>query len=255
MVFSLCACGNNEDVVDEPPVSSEVVETPENNEVDLGDDIVLKGAFLSEYSDPKFDGLDISKFLGTAIVNVRPEEYRNNDIPVISMDSPNAEMVFSLLHLKPEYIANYAISASSSSTRAYTVAIMQSAPYCEEQIMASIQARVSDLYNQVGDYPDQVYLVKNAVVTQVGSFIVFIISDNAKDVLEELKSVMLNMDLNTISPVPYMTEDERIAIENEVLEIETSTIEEEINEVVITPPESEESSDESIEKVESETNS
>lgn len=239
MLFSLCACGNN-DVVNEPPVSSEVVETPEDNEVDLGDDIILKGAFLSEYSDPVFDGLDISKFLGTAIVKVRPEEYRKNDIPVISPDSPNADMVFSLLHLKPEYIANYAISASSSSTRAYTVAIMQSAPYCEEQIMASIEARVSDLYNQVADYPDQIHLVKNAVVTQVGSFIVFIISDNPKDVLAELQSVMLNMDLNTIQPVPYMTEAERIAIENEVFKAESSTIEETVSEVVVTPPETEE---------------
>ena len=241
MLFSLCACGN-ETVVDEPPVSSEVV-VPEDTEVDLGDNIVLKGAFLSEYSDPKFDGLDINKFLGTAIVKVRPEEYRQNDIPVISPDSPNADTVFSLLHLKPEYLSNYAISASSSSTRAYTVAVMQSAPYQEEYIMSAIETRVIDLYNQVKDYPDQIHLVKNAVVTQVGSFIVFIVCDNPKDVLAELESVMLNMDLNTVEVVPYMTEEERIAIENEVLKVETETIESEVSEIEPILPEEDETTE------------
>ena len=232
LILALCACSNNEkpsDIVEKPPVS-EV-------EVDMGNDIklTLKGDFLDEYSDPVFDGLDVNKFLGTAIVKVRPEEYQAFDIPIISEDSPDAKKVLSLMHLSTEYLDSYAISTTTNVTRAYTVAIIKPTAYSEEFILDAFDSRIYDLYSQVKDYPDQLYLVENFVLKQVGDFIVFIICDNADEVFDAIFKVMGNTDLTTIVPVPYMTEEERVAIEEEVLKAENLSLEEEIGEVIVTP--------------------
>lgn len=233
-VFSLCAC--NSDTEDKPiETPNEDIENSEYVEVEVSENIVLKGTFLSEYSDAKYEGLDIGKFLGTAIVNVRPEEYRKNDIPIISGDSPNADLVLNSMFLKEEYLENFAISASLNSTRAYTVAIMEAAPYCEEYLVKGVEQRIRSLYEQVKDYPDQLYLVDNAVVTQMGNFLVLVICDNAQDVCKAIDEVMTNTDLTTLKSVPYMTEEERIAIENEALEKEISDLSTDIGEVIVTP--------------------
>lgn len=237
LVFSLCAC--NSDTEEEKLIETpnEEVENPEYVEIEVSENIVLKGTFLLEYSDVKYEGLDIGKFLGTAIVNVRPEEYRKNDIPIISGDSPNADLVLNSMFLKEEYLENFAISASLNSTRAYTVAIMEAAPYCEEYLVKGVEQRIRSLYEQVKDYPDQLYLVDNAVVTQMGNFLVLVICDNAQDVCKAIDEVMTNTDLTTLKSVPYMTEEERIAIENEALEKEISGLSTDIGEVIVTPVE------------------
>lgn len=230
LVFSLCACGKTEptEVVETPPV----VEEPST---DTSSEYNFKGEYLKEYADEKFSSLEINKFIGTAIVKIRPEEHQIADIPIISKDSPNAEQVFTLLHLDPDYLLNYAISASANSTRAYTFAVMQSAPYCEEYIINSVEARLADLYQQVKDYPDQLYLVDNAIITQLGDFVVFIVCDNADRVYQELAKVFDSMDLNTIESVPYMTDAEREVLENAAFKEDTSDLFSDVGEVEVTP--------------------
>ncbi len=235
LVCSLCACDNNSNTKVEPEAPIE--ENPNYVEVEVADNVVLKGAFLSDYSDSKYEGLDISKFLGTAIVNVRPIEYRNNDIPIISKDSPNANLILSTMFLKAEYLNNFAISTSLNSTRAYTVAIMEATQGYEEYLLSGIEQRIRSLYSQVKDYPDQIYLVDNAIIKQVGNFLMLIICDNAVDVSKALEEVMVNTDLTTLESVPYMTEEERIAIENEALKKEMSELELEVGDVTVTPVE------------------
>lgn len=228
-VFSLCACGQKEPV--------EVVDTPVGNEepsTEPSSEYSFKGEFLKEYSDEKFNNLEINKFIGTAIVKIRPEEYQISDIPVISKDSPNAEQVFNLLHLDPDCLVNYAISASSNATRAYTFAVMQAAPYSEEMIVNSIENRMADLYQQVKDYPDQLYLLENSIVTQLGDFVVFIVCDNAEMVYQELAKVFDSMDLDSIQSVPYMTDEERKVLEDAAFSNDTSDLFTDVGEVEVT---------------------
>lgn len=233
LICSLCACGSKTSV--DTPNDTSAENDSNYVEIEVSEGITLKGTFLSEYSDSKYDGLDIGKFLGTAIVNVRPEEYRGNDIPIISMDSPNADLILNTMFLKEEYLGNFAISTSLNSTRAYTVAVMESVSGYEEYLVSAIEQRIKSLYSQVKDYPDQVYLVDNAVVSQVGSFLIFVICDNSEDVMNEIKAVMDSGDLDTLKSIPYMTEEERIAIENEALQKEVSELNMEVGEVVVTP--------------------
>lgn len=230
MVFSLCACGEKEpeDVVETPPVVEEPSTEPSS-------EYNFKGEYLKEYADEKYNDLEINKFLGTAIVKIRPEEYQISDIPVISKDSPNAEQVFTLLHLDPDWLVNYAISASPSATRAYTFAVMQATPYSEELLVGAIENRMADLYQQVKDYPDQLYLVENSIVTQLGDFVVFIVCDNADRVYQELAKVFDSMDLDTIQSVPYMTDEERKVIEDAAFNEDTSDLFSDIGEVEVTP--------------------
>ena len=115
----------------------------------------------------------------------------------------------SLMHLKEEYFENYAISTSQSNTRAYTVALLKAEYGYEEQIINSIGERISDLYVSVKNYPDQLYLLENAIIEQVGDYLFVIICDNSDKVFEELKKVMINTDLTTLEVVPYMTDEER----------------------------------------------
>lgn len=238
-MLNLCACGSNsdtnnpDDIISETEIEDEDSSDASVEGVDIGNNIILKGDFLNEYSDTKYNGLDINKFLGTLIVKMRPTEYQIADIPVISEDSPNADMIFTLLHLNPDYLVNYALSASSSVTRAYTVAIMQSAPFCEEMIIAAIEARLFDLYHQVKDYPDQLYLVENVVLTQVGDFILFIVCDNAKMVKEEIIKVLTNTDLNTVEIVPFFTDEERQQIEQEMLDKNSSITSGNMEDIVV----------------------
>ena len=229
MSFSLVACGDKEDVPTEDNTS---VEQPVP-EVTVEDEIVLRGEFLPEYFELNTN--DINKFLGTAIMNVRPEEYRINDIPVISSDSPNAGLIMSLMHLKEEYFENYAISTSQSNTRAYTVALLKAEYGYEEQIINSIGERISDLYVSVKNYPDQLYLLENAIIEQVGDYLFVIICDNSDKVFEELKKVMINTDLTTLEVVPYMTDEERAKIEEDAYNLENIEVEGEIDEVIVTP--------------------
>lgn len=227
-LFLLIGCSNNSKDVDEK--SSEPVQ-----EIEVQNDIVLKGTFLEDYKD--IDAQDINKFLGTAIVNVRPEEYRKNDIPVISDKSPNADLVFTLMHLKPEMLETYAISTSASNSRAYCVAIIK--PYVEysEQVMVSISERIEDLLKNVKDYPDQLYVVENHKMQQVGDYIVLVICENSDKVFEELVKVMENTDLTTLNSVPMFTDDERDKFYQDALNKELEEIESEIGEVTVTPVE------------------
>lgn len=223
----LCSCNKN---IEEP--TSPTVEVPE---VVVKEDLILRGEFLSEYSD--INASDINKFLGTAIVNVRPEEYRKNDIPIISEDCPKADLMFALMNLKPEYLETYAFITSESDTRAYTVAIMKANVNCEEYLVNAVNMRIETLYNNVKDYPDQLYLLENCIISQIGDYLVFIVCDNANDVFSEIESVMSNTDLTTITPVPYMTDEERANIENKALEEEYNTLENSVEDVIVTPVE------------------
>jgi len=227
MLFSLCACGDKD--VEEPPVEEVVPE------VVVTEDLVLRGEFLSEYTE--IDAPDINKFLGTAIVNVRPEEYRKNDIPIISENSPDANLYFTLMYLKPEYLDSYAFVTSESNTRAYTIAIMKAKPNCEEYLVNAINMRIADLYEDVKDYPDQLYLLENHIINQVGDYLVFVVCDNADDVFNTIANVMANTDLTTIEPVPYMTDEERSEIEKAVLTKELNSLEDSIGDVIVTPVE------------------
>ena len=237
LILSLCACQTVDDKSKEP-------EKPTETEIEIPyseDKVIIKGDFLDEYSDPMYDGLDINKFLGTAIMNVRPEEMRVSNIPIISKNSPRAEVVFNLVHLSPEDLENYAIAASEDVTRAYTVAIVKAKPFCEEKIMSGLQLRIDEVYKQVQDYPDQIYISENMQTAQVGDFLVVVICDNADKVIKEFIKVLENTDLTTINSIPFYTEEERIEIENEILNRTKSEFEEqekdEVGEVEITPVE------------------
>ena len=230
LIFTLCSCKNSN--IEEEPISSPTIEVPE---VVVKEDLVLRGEFLSEYSE--INASDINKFLGTAIVNVRPEEYRKNDIPIISEDCPKADLMFALMNLKPEYLDTYAFITSESDTRAYTIAIMKANVNCEEYIVNAINMRIETLYNNVKDYPDQLYLLENCVISQVGNYLVFIVCDNSNEVFSEIESVMSNTDLTTIEPIPYMTDEERLNIEDKVLKEEYNSLENSVEDVIVTPVE------------------
>lgn len=231
LIFSCCACENknsNEKVENsEPPVKE--VEVSENVT------LTLKGEILDEYKD--IEGLDISKFLGTAIVKVRPEEYRNQDIPVITEDDTKADLVFTLMHLNPEYLEEYAISVSESNTRAYTVAIVKAKPNFEEELTVGYSQRLEDLSKSMKKYPDQMYLLEHIKLEQIGDYLVLIVCDNAEEVYNQIYNVMEKLDLDLIEPVPLMTDEEREQIEKEALNKELSAIDSEVEDIIVTPVE------------------
>lgn len=228
-LFLLIGCSDRDD--------KDIKETPSESvqEIEVQEDIILKGAFLKDYKD--IDAHDINKFLGTAIVNVRPEEYRENDIPIISEKSPNADLVFTLMHLKPEMLETYAISTSASNSRAYCVAIIKPHVEYSEQVMVSISERIEDLLKNVKDYPDQLYVVENHKMQQVGDYIVLVICENSDKVFDELVKVMENTDLTTLNSIPMFTDDERDKFYQEALNNKLEEIESEIGEVTVTPVE------------------
>ena len=111
---------------------------------------------------------------------------------------------------------------------------MQAAPYSEEMIVNSIENRMADLYQQVKDYPDQLYLLENSIVTQLGDFVVFIVCDNAEMVYQELAKVFDSMDLDSIQSVPYMTDEERKVLEDAAFSNDTSDLFTDVGEVEVT---------------------
>jgi len=196
---------------------------------------ILKGEYLEEYENLEVS--EESKFFGTAIVNVRPEEYRDFDIPVISMENENANLVMTLMHLDSNWLEEYAISVSQSSTRAYTVAVLKAKQGMEGYVVNAVTERLNDLSRGMRNYPDQMYFVENAVIEQVGNYLLFIVCDNADKVFKEFDEIMKTTDLADLDVVPMLTEEERLEIENEALEVEIEKLESEIDEVVITPVE------------------
>lgn len=239
LVLTLSSCGkpdnDNSEVTPEP---SETANTPT---------IELKGEYLEEYEG--VEAPEVSKFLGTMIMNVRPEEYRISDIPIISMQDKDSDMVMTLMHLNPEYLEEFAVSASQSNTRAYSVAIVKAKKGFEENIVVGLSTRIDDLRRGVKNYPDQIYLVDNLVMEQVGDYLVFIVCDNADDVYEEFYKVMSSTDLNDLFMVPMMTDAERLEIENKFLEREKENINSEIGEVIVTPVEEENELDVDVEEL------
>lgn len=192
------------------------------------------GDILSVYFDEKYNDIDIvNKFLGTMIVNVRPKEYRNFDIPIISSKDEDYDLMFSLLHLNPEIIEEFAISVSSNPARAYTIAFLKVTSLYEESVINSLNQRIVDLYSQVEDYPDQIYLVENSILISIGEYIVLIICDNAEDVYYNFVQCMSTQNLNMLEVVPYMTEEERLEIENESLNEEIMNIESQIDDLYL----------------------
>ena len=196
---------------------------------------ILKGEYLDEYKNLEVS--EESKFFGTAIVNVRPKEYRDFDIPVISMESENANLVMTLMHLDSSWLEEYAISVSQSSTRAYTVAVLKAKQGMEGNVASAVTERLNDLNRGMKNYPDQMYFVENAVIEQIGNYLLVIVCDNADKVFNEFTEIMESTDLADLDVVPMLTEEERLEIENEALEVEIEKLESEIDDVIITPVE------------------
>lgn len=217
-----CSSCKKEIEVSPSPMPSEVVETNEP-------EYVLKGDFLDIYRDMRVS--EESKFLGTAIVMLRPEEYQYDDIPIIDKEQENSDLIFTLLHLDSDYLDEFALSASDSYTRAYTFAIIKPNIGYEENILLALEQRMSDLEEKLKNYPDQLYIINNAVITQVGDYIVFIACDNAEDVFKELYKVMEETDLSIIKPIPLMTDEERKEIENKYLQEQIIEIESQVKEI------------------------
>lgn len=225
LILGLSACNKNVDDKDEDK-SSVGVET-------IQPKVELKGNYLEVYKN--IAAPEVSKFLGTMIVNVRPEEYRIADIPIISTTDKDADMILTLMHLNPEYLDEYAVSTSQNNTRAYSVAIVKAKKGYEENVGVGLSTRIDDLKRGVKNYPDQLYLVDNVVMEQIGDYLVFIVCDNADEVYKEFYKVMSSTDLNDLNVVSMMTEVERLEIENKYLEQEKENMDAEIEEVVITP--------------------
>lgn len=220
---TLSSCSKPVENIEPSPVESE------NNE----SKIELKGEYLDNYKE--VNAPEVSKFLGTMIVNIRPEDYRISDIPIISTTDKDADMIFTLMHLNAGYLEEYAVSTSQSNTRAYSVAIVKAKKGYEEEVVVGLSTRIDDLRRGVKNYPDQLYLVDNVVMEQVGDYLVFIICDNADKVYDEFYKVMVSTDLNDLTVVSMMTEAERLEIENKYLEQEKQNINSEIGEVIVTP--------------------
>lgn len=237
LVFSMCSCKNKEEVVESP-----------SDEKTISSTITLKGSILDEYK--AVEGKELEKFLATAIVNVRPKEYRKNDIPVFSNSMQNATVMLNLMHLDEIIVDSYIISASQNNTRAYTVAICKAKAGYEPQLVNAYNMRIEDLKRINKEYPDQMYLINNYEMHQVGEYLVLVICDNSDKVFAEIKKVMTNYDLTTLIEVPMLTDLERENIENDALEEVLEEMEKDIREVVITPVEEDIQSEESEELVE-----
>ena len=231
LVLVCCSCSKKveevEVVTDEKTISSTVT---------------LKGKILDTYKD--IEGFELEKFLATAVVNVRPKEYRKNDIPVITKDMQNSNIMLNLMHIDDTIVEKFVISGSQNNTRAYTVAICKAHPGMEQQLVNSYNQRIVDLKRINKEYPDQMYLIENYEMHQVGEFLVLVICDNSDKVFSELKKVMDNYDLTTLTEVPMLTDLERENIENDALEKVLEEMDKEIKEVVITPVEENTNSDE-----------
>lgn len=224
LVFSLCSCTKN--IVEEEVVTDEKT---------ISSTVTLKGNVLDVYKD--IEGYELEKFLATAVVNVRPKEFRKNDIPIITKNMPNSNIMLNLMHIDESVVEKFVISASQNNTRAYTVAICKANPGMEQQLVTAYNKRVEDLRRINKEYPDQMYLIDNYEMHQVGEFLVLVVCDNSDKVFEELKKVMTNYDLTTLVEVPMLTELERENIENDALEKVLEDMDKEIKEVVITPVE------------------
>lgn len=219
LIFTCSSCKKEEvEVTSTPPP----VETEEP-------EYVLKGDYLEEYKDIRVT--EESKFLGTAIVKLRPEEYQYKDIPIISTEQENADLILTLMHLDSSYMDEFAISASDSYTRAYTFAIIKPKVGYEQTILVALDTRMTEMEERLKNYPDQLYIINNAVVQQVGDYIVFIACDNADDVYKELFNVMSETDLSVITPVPFMTEEERKELEDNYLKEQVEEIESNVTEI------------------------
>lgn len=224
LVFSLCSCKNKEEVTE---IQSE--------EKTISSTITLKGSILDEYKG--IEGKELEKFLATAVVNVRPKEYRKNDIPVFSKDMQNSTIMLNLMHLDESIVDSFVISASQNNTRAYTVAICKAKVGFEPQLVNAYNMRVEDLKRINKEFPDQMYLIDNYEMHQVGEYLVLVICDNGDKVFEEIKKIMTNYDLTTLQEIPMLTDLERENIENDALEKVLEEMDKEIREVVITPVE------------------
>lgn len=227
-IFS--ACTNNKNTESS---ETNIDETSNLSSEDKG--YILKGEYLEEYKNLEVS--EESKFFGTAIVNIRPKEYRSFDIPIINMENPNSNLIMTLMHLDVSWLEEYAISASQSSTRAYTVAVLKAKQGMEGNVVNAVSERLNDLTRGMRNYPDQMYLVENAVIEQVGNYLLFIVCDNADKVYKEFEEIMESTDLADLDVIPMLTEEERLEIENEALEVEIEKLETDIDNVIITPVE------------------
>lgn len=210
LICSLTACGENEESL-----------LIEDNETNTEEEIVEEntfeyiGEFLKEYEN--IEASDTSKFLGTVIVKVRPEEFQRTDIPIISKDSENAQTILSLAHLKEEWLDDYAISISLSNVRSYTVIIAKAKPLCEENMINAISQRAGDIAKIGTVYPDQGMVpdkyCDGPLDGDFFNYYAFIVCDNADEVYDEINRVLNNRDLTDIRIIPTLTESEREAIE------------------------------------------
>lgn len=227
-IMNFSACKKNE----ENNLSGEESKEPVS-EILTMDERILRGNISEVFKESK--GSDVNKFLGTAILNVRPEEYRTSDIPIVSEKDKNADLVFTLLHLNPSYFEEYAISVSMNMTRVYTVLIVKINPGYEPYFLNSIRSRLDDLSSVAENYPDQEYILEHMVLETVGQYNILIICDNAEDVFKELYPVVMDWDLTNIKVVPWLTEEEREVLETDALQNELDEIEADLLDIIVTP--------------------
>lgn len=226
--FSLSACKHKEE-----SENSMGNESEEIVEIETRDNRVLRGKIAEVFKESK--GSDVNKFLGTAILNVRPEEYRNNDIPIVDIEDKNGDLIFTLLHFNPDYFEEYAVSTSINMTRVYTVAILKIEPGYEEIFFNAIVTRLEELKKVGEKYPDQEYLLENMILETVGRYTILVICDNAEDVFRELYPVVMDWDITKIQSVPWLTDEEREVLETKALQEDLDEIEADLLDIIVTP--------------------
>ena len=221
-VFSSCSHGGVtvDDLVEEDNKPEEYIK--ENT----GNVFEFTGEVLEDYKD--LDVSDLRKFLGTAIVKVRPEEYQSRDIPVISRRCPNYDDVMTLAHFNDAWLDEYAISVSENTTRVYTAIIVKPKYGREEDMVNAINARLDDLTKISEMYPDQAYnanrVANGPLPGEYSDYFVYIVCDNAEEVYNQIYDAVLQRDLTILTPVPLMTEEKRGELEEEVLNEEKAKL-------------------------------
>lgn len=149
---------------------------------------------------------DENKILGDIILSLFPDELKEENVPIVSTEQKDSDLIFTLFNLNSEILDSYAILTSKDNSSINTIAIVAPKLSYEEEVITGLTIRISKLIDGK-DAEEKQEILGKVVLEQFldTKYLVLIIDDNSDIIFKEIGKGLANLDSTQVDVIENIT--------------------------------------------------
>lgn len=149
---------------------------------------------------------DENKILGDIILSLFPDELKEENVPIVSTEQKDSDLIFTLFNLNSEILDSYAILTSKDNSSINTIAIVAPKLAYEEEVITGLTIRISKLIDGK-DAEEKQEILGKVVLEQFldTKYLVLIIDDNSDIIFKEIGKGLANLDSTQVDVIENIT--------------------------------------------------